>query len=244
MIVLIPMAGSDDAFREKGYAHIKPLVEVHGKPIVQHVWENLSALGARRHIFVIRKDDAVRHRLADVLRLMDPESAIVQTENATRGAACTALLGIQYISADEELIITNGDQIIESDLKVAIEDFRDRKLDGGAIVFDSVHPRWSFVRLGSDRLVIEAAEKRPISRMATAGFYYFRRGGDFVRAAMNMIRKDANVNGAFFVCPAFNELILEHAAVGVHEIQRSAYRSLGTPQDVEQFDAYLTGLGR
>ena len=53
-------------------------------------------------------------------------------------------------------------------------------MDGGVIVFDSVHPRWSFVRVDKAGFVIETAEKRPISRLATAGFYYFRRGADFV----------------------------------------------------------------
>lgn len=236
MTILVPMAGANDAFREKGYAHVKWLVEIHGKPMAEHVWENLRPLKAKKCVFVIRKEDAARHRLADVLRLMDPGAAIVQTENPTGGAACTALLGIAQLDPEDELIITNGDQLVLADLPAIVADFRARNLDGGAIVFDSVHPRWSFMRTNSEGLVVEAAEKRPISRNATAGFYYFKRARDFVEAAMNMIRKDAHVNGSFFVCPAYNEMILKQARIGVFEIPRQAYRSLGTPQDVEQFE--------
>jgi dTDP-glucose pyrophosphorylase len=236
MTILVPMAGGNDAFKEKGYAHVKWLVEIRGKPMVEHVWENLRPLQATKCVFVIRKEDAARHRLADVLRLMDPGASIVQTENPTGGAACTALLGIAHLDPEDELIITNGDQLLQADLSAIVAGFRARNLDAGAIVFDSVHPRWSFLRTNEEGLVVEAAEKRPISRHATAGFYYFKHARDFIDAAMNMIRKDANVNGMFFVCPAFNEMVLKHARIGLHQIPRQSYRSLGTPQDVEQFE--------
>lgn len=208
--------------------------------MIEHVWMSLAPLSAYRHVFVIRKEDVRRAHLAEVLRLMDPECAVISAEGPTAGAACTALLAIEQIEPDRELVITNGDQVLTCDLAAAVADFRKRELDGGTLVFDSVHPRWSFVRLGDDGLVTEAAEKRPISRHATAGFYYFKRGGDFIRAAQDMIRKDAQVNGAFYVCPAFNEMILRHARIGVHPISRNAYVSLANPQNVEEYEQALS----
>jgi hypothetical protein len=154
------------------------------------------------------------------------------------------LLAIEHIEPERELVIANGDQVFACDLGAAVADFRRRDLDGGTLVFDSVHPRWSFVRLGADGLVTEAAEKRPISRHATAGFYYFKRGGAFVRAAQAMIRKDAQVNGAFYVCPAFNEMILRHARIGTYPIPRESYISLATPQNLEEYEQTLARAGR
>jgi len=236
MIVLIPMAGGDNAFKEAGFSYCKPLVEIHGKPLVEHAWSCLRTLEPAKFVFVVRKEDVVRAHLHSVLRLMDPKSAVVQSDGPTAGAACTALLAIEHIEPEAELIVTNGDQLFECDLAAVIADFRKRKLDAGTITFDSVHPRWSFVRVGEDGLVQEAAEKRPISRHATAGFYYFRRGADFLRAAQAMIRKDAQVNGLFYVCPTFNEMILAGAKIGVHGIPREAYISLATPQNVDEFE--------
>jgi dTDP-glucose pyrophosphorylase len=241
MIVLIPMAGGEEGFKEKGYPYCKSLIEVQGKPLLEHVWENLQPMEADKYVFVIRKEDAQRHRLADVIRLMDPQAVVIQTENPTKGAACTALLAVEHIQPERELVVTNGDQIFTEDLGSIVQGFRNRKLDASTIVFDSIHPRWSFVRLSKEGLVVEAAEKRPISRLATAGFYYFRRGSQFVQAAMEMIRKDAHVNGQFYVCPTFNELILHHARIGVHRIAREAYLSLATPQGVEQYSNHLAG---
>jgi NDP-sugar pyrophosphorylase family protein len=237
------MAGGNEAFQAHGHRYGKALAEVAGRPLVEHVWDNLKGLDAGKAVFVIRKEDAQDHHLDAVLRLTAPGGVVVTSEGTTAGAACTALLAIEHIRPDAELVIANGDQVIDADLAAVVAGFRARDLDAGTIVFDSVHPRWSFVRVGPDGLVEEAAEKRPISRWATAGFYYFRRGEQFVSAAMAMIRKDAQVGGQFFVCPTFNELILRHAKIGVATVPRAAYRSLATPQNVEEYEHYLTGRG-
>lgn len=239
MIVLMPMAGGDEAFQERGYAYPKPLIEIQGKSLLEHAWQGLKSLPVKQHVFVIRKEDARSSYLQDVLALLSPESAVVQADGPTAGAACTALLAIEHIRRDHELLIVNGDQVFNCDLSVAIQDFHDRNLDAGTIAFDSVHPRWSFVRVNAEGLVSEAAEKRPISRFATAGFYWFRRGGDFVDAAFAMIRKNAHVGGRFYVCPTFNELILKNARIGVHKIPREDYVSLATPQNVEEYEQRL-----
>ena len=239
MIVVIPMAGGEDAFQDRGYPYCKPLTEIRGEPMIEHVYRCLRPLGAERHVYLIRQADARRSHLHEVLRLLDPDCAIIQVEGKTAGAACTALLAIEFIPTDRELIITNGDQLFTCNLKDAVDDFRRRDLDAGTLVFDSVHPRWSFVRVEEDGLVTEAAEKRPISRQATAGFYYFKQGRDFVMAAEEMIRKDAHVNGAFYVCPTFNEMILKQARIGVFPIARESYISLATPQNLEEYEKSL-----
>jgi hypothetical protein len=95
------------------------------------------------------------------------------------------------------------------------------------------------VKTDADGMVVEAAEKRPISRNATAGIYYFRQGRFFVEAAKSMIRKDASVNGGFFVCPSLNELVLAQMRVGVERIDRNRYISLATPQAVEEYEQIL-----
>src|ERR1051326_1431350 len=230
MTIVVPMAGGDEAFRERGYAYCKSIIEVRGKPLCQHVWENLRSLPVDKFVFVIRQEDAHRYHLDEVLRLMDPNAEVIHTTGATAGAACTVLLAVEHIVHYSELIVTNGDQLLLTDLPAAIRDFQSKNLDGGTLVFDSVHPRWSFVQVDEKEQVIQAAEKRPISRLATAGFYYFRRGGDFIDGSFEMIRKDVNTGGKYYVCPAFNEMILRGKRIGIHRIDRQIYWSLATPQ--------------
>lgn len=244
MNVLMPLAGKDEQFQRHGFTFAKPLVEVAGRPLAEHAWSCLLPLRPCRFVFVIRKEDDQRFHLGDMLTLLDQDAKVVRAEAPTAGAACTALLAVQHIANEDELVIANGDQVLHADVRRAVDEFRGRGLDAGTIVFDSVHPRWSFVKLGPDGLVIEAAEKRPVSRHATAGFYWFRRGQDFVAAAQAMIRKGAAVNGAFFVCPTFNELILAGKRIGVFEIARDQYVSLATPQAIDDYEQRLTSRKR
>ncbi len=173
------------------------------------------------------------------MRLLVPEATVIPIPGKTAGAACTALWAIDQIDTDEPLLITNGDQILDIDYKAAIDSFRTAGVDGGVVVFDAVHPRWSYVKVGSDGLVIEAAEKRPISRLATAGTYYFAKGSDFVRAAQSMILKEAHVDGVFYVCPAYNEMILDQAKVGTYQINREDYFQFKTPRGLQDFERHL-----
>jgi dTDP-glucose pyrophosphorylase len=241
MNILLLMAGPSDKYREAGHVFPKNLVEIEGRPIIQHVMENMAPLvGATdRLILVLPREEISRYHTDSVARLLAPKTLVCEASGATAGAACSALLAIEHINNDDPLVVCNGDQIVLADMPAAIADFKKRQLDGGVIVFDDVHPRWSFVKCNAEGLVVEAAEKRPISRMATAGFYYFARGKDFVRAAMRMILKDSHVDKAFFVCPAYNELLLENARIGVHLIPRPAYFSLATPPGAQLYAEYL-----
>lgn len=241
MNLLLLMSGSSEAFKEAGLLFPKNLTEIAGKPLVQCVLEQLAPLRqiSARTICTLRAEENSKHHTGAVLRLIDPSVVPVLVNGTTSGAACTALLAVEHIDNDAPLVIVNGDQLIEADLPAALADFQRRNLDGGIIVFDDVHPRWSFVKCDAEDRVIEAAEKRPISRLATAGFYYFKKGRDFVLAATEMIKKDAQVNELFYICPAYNELILRQRAIGVHRIARKAYRTLASPADVHSYAAYL-----
>ena len=241
MNVLLLMAGPDAAFQDAGFTFPKNLVEVGGLSVVEHVVRNTSglrALGAR-YLFTVRRDEDTKHHTGAMLQLLMPDGILISAPALTAGAACTALLAIDHIDNDEPLLIVNGDIVVDADLTAIVSGFAQRELDGGILVFRSAHPRWSHVRCDAEGYVVEAAEKRPISDLATTGHYWFRRGRDFVRAAMASIRKDAHVNHAFFVCPCYNELVLDHKRIGVHEIATGAYHSLATPDGVHAYADYL-----
>ncbi len=132
------------------------------------------------------------------------------------------------------LIIANSDQVIDVDLAAIVDDFRHRGLDAGVITFDSIHPRWSYVRLEGDAIV-EAHEKKVISRHAIAGFYYFARGADFIAAAEQAILNGAEVDGAYYISAALNEMILAGKAVGSHQIPAAAYHSFYSPEKIAEY---------
>ena len=91
---------------------------------------------------------------------------------------------------------------------------------------------------------MEAAEKRPISRNAIAGFYYFRRGRDFVEAAMSSIYKDSNVGGQYFIAPTLNEMILIQKKIVSFTIESQNYYPLLSQKKIDQCEEFLKGSER
>lgn len=240
MNIVILMAGASKDFEEQGHSYPKYLLEIHNKPIIQRVVNSLEKLGDKI-ICIIRKEDQEKFFLSDMMKILCPNVKIITVQNMTKGAVCTALFAIEAVDNDEELLIINGDQLIKSDISKAIEDFGNRKLDGGIITFKSVHPRWSFVALDKNNLVIETSEKRPISNHATAGCYYFNKGKDFIKACFAVIEKDANTNGFYYISSTYNELILEQKKIGTFEIPRKDYISFSNYQMYETYLANRKG---
>lgn len=235
--ILVPMAGRSEFYDSKTYVFPKPLFEINGIPMVELVVKNLDTIGSEKQFhFILSAEDCDRFHLDHTLRLLtDGRCNMLKLERETRGAACSCLMAIEFIDNDAPLIISNADQVVEHDLDEVLHYFVENDYDAGVICFESVHPRWSYVLLNAEQQVIETAEKRPISKNAVAGFYYFRRGADFVAAAMRSIEKDANVNGLYYIAPALNEMILDRKKLGIYKIDSSCYHSFYSPQKVKEY---------
>jgi dTDP-glucose pyrophosphorylase len=235
--IVIPMAGAGSRFAVAGYADPKPLIPVHGAPMIRLVIDNLRPRGAHRFVFICQRAHVDAYGLAEKLAAWAPGCAIVQLDGLTQGAACTVLAAREFIDTDDMLTIANSDQWVDA----SIDDYhrvvtRDG-LDGLIMTMRASDKKWSFVGFDSAGRVDRVVEKQPISDEATVGVYTFTRGRDFVRAAETMIAKDLRVNGEFYVAPVYNELIAEGAKLGVYNIgaEAAGMYGLGVPDDLEKF---------
>lgn len=229
--VLIPMAGAGSRFQQAGYTFPKPLIDVNGKPMIQVVVENIG-LDAN-FIFVCQKDHREKFHLDNMLPLIAPNCKIVEVDHMTQGAACTALLAKDYINNDSPLFFANSDQWVDWDAVQFMYNMQETQADGGIVTFKATHPKWSFARVNEFGLVEEVAEKNPISDDATVGYYYWRKGSDFVKYAERMIEKDIRVNNEFYVCPVFNQAIEEGKEI--RTFLAKEMWGLGTPEDLEHY---------
>lgn len=237
MNIIIPIGGANKAADETEY--IKSLQEIERKTVLQYVFESLQSIKTSHFIVVIKREDANKYHLDDIARLLRPGTEVVIAERETMGAACTCMLAVDKLDMDEPLLITGSDQILLEPPERILADFEANGYDGGVAIFDDIHPRWSYVKLDECDHVIEAAEKRPLSRNAVAGFYYYRKASFFFDAAKDMIRKNASVNGNFFICPAFNEMVLRQQTIGVYRIKKEQYYSFSHASGMKAYEEYL-----
>ena len=75
-----------------------------------------------------------------------------------------------------------------------------------------------------------------MSKDAIAGFYYFKKGSDYVGAAKKVLQKRNELNGKYYISATLNELILAGKSVGYYDIEQSQYHSFYSPDKVKEFE--------
>lgn len=235
--ILIPLAGKNQFFPETEYPFPKPLIEFNGKTMLEHVLHNFQTIqDEKQFIFIVSNDDCKKFHLDNVLNLLtDFTCKIIKLNHSTRGAACSAMMAVEYINDETPLIIANADQLFDINLNEVVE-FFEKQCDAGVITFESIHPRWSYVKLEKNGDVVETAEKRPISKNAIAGFYYFQKGRYFMESAAKMIQKDAHVNELYYIAPSLNEMVLQNQTIRTYQIDNSHYHTFYTPQKIQEYE--------
>lgn len=239
MNIVIPMAGRGARFRDAGWTTPKPLINVLGEPLYAWALKGLPLGRARRIILIALKETAEDAAFHEDLhqRLRGHEIEVLTVSQVTEGQACTVLLARALIDNDERLLIFNADTYQRSARLLPLID--DPENDGVLSAFEAPGDHWSFVRTGDSGTVLETAEKRRISKWASTGMYYFRRGADFVRVADAAIAEGDRTRGEFYVAPLYNRLIAEGAHIAMDVVDE--VQPLGTPAEV---DAFLRRRGK
>src|SRR3989338_6265775 len=202
--IVIPLAGRGTPFKEAGYAFPKALIDIKGKTMIEVVAGNLKPICEHKFIFVCQREHYEKFDLYNIFKnATNNQFEVVQLHGQTEGAACTVLTAIEHINNENELVIANSDQFIETGMDDFIKEGRKGEKDGLIMTFGASHPKWSYARSDSAGRVIEVAEKKVISKHATVGVYYFRKGTDFVDAAQAIIHKNIRYNNEFYIFPSY-----------------------------------------
>lgn len=235
--IVVPMAGRGQRFVDAGYELPKPLIPIHGHPMIQIVIANLTPSCPHKFLFLVLREHVERYGLADRLRAWAPGCEIIVVDEVTQGAACTVLLARDTIDSNQPLMIANCDQYIDARVDEYLASMGEA--DGLIMTMTAEDPKWSFVRRDAAGRVTEVVEKVVVSTEATVGIYNFRRGRDFVKSAGAMISADLRVNGEFYVAPTYNELIRHGGDIRCHSIGcvGAGMHGIGTPHDLEAFSA-------
>lgn len=237
MNVLIPACGNDRQFQSEYWA--KNVTEINGKPMIQYVIENFASIPEKKYIVILNESECARFHTDNMVRLLTGGNCeIIRLHQQTRGALCTSLLAVDQIDNEDELIISNNDQKYDCGIENLLNGIREQNADGGVVTFECIHPRWSYVRM-ENGAVVEASEKRPISRKAIAGLYYFKHGKDFVSAAKQAIIKNRSYDGKFYISASINEMILLGKTIKTAEVLLEEYHSFYEPKQIEKYEMEL-----
>lgn len=235
MNVLFPMTGPN-RFADDVYLYPKPLIEIGPDTMLEAAVKSYQHLDGVDFHVALAAADVREFNLDSVLRrVFEPRKVGIKVlSRETSGALCTALLLADSLEDDRELLIVNYDQYLGFNVAAAIDFFRKESADFGLVGFDSAHPKWSYVRLNSSGEVVEAAEKRPISRNALVGVYYFRHASLFKSAAKSAVLNAPVAKDKFYVSESINSAVLSGARGKLFEISRDQYRKFYDGNEVRQ----------
>jgi NDP-sugar pyrophosphorylase family protein len=221
MQIVIPAAGRGTRFNGSEFIKPKPLIEWSGKNMIQHVIENFKSENTK--IIVIKRDTHV----------VDSEFAqFINIDYTTEGPAMTAYLSKEHLDLEDELIITNCDQIIKDwNLKIFLDFSREYDAVLGCFISDKPHN--SYVKIGSDNLAIDVREKEVISNIATNGLHYWKKAKYFFDSVDEMVNLNDRKNGEFYIAPSYNYLINKRYKVGIYLFNQ--HYPIGTPEDLKKY---------
>lgn len=237
MNIVMPMAGRGSRFSNAGYEFPKPLIAIHGKPMVEWAVKSLELDG--KYIFIVQEDHIKHFDVDSILKSIVPDCKIVPINYVTDGQASSILLAEPWINNSRPLLSVNCDQVVEWNsaefLKVCNSWIGSRgMLDGVIPTFEVPIPsnKWSYAKLNDEGFVIDVAEKDPISTHATSGIYHWLRGENFVAYAKQMIAQNLRINNEFYACPVYKEAIDDGLKFKIFD---SKVHTTGTPEELDIF---------
>jgi dTDP-glucose pyrophosphorylase len=242
--VVIPMAGHSLFYPETLFKFPKPFQEIIGKTMIQQVIEYLDTITVKKKfIFIINKSDVEKFQLDSVLKLLTNYNCeIVIQQTTTRGAVCSLLLAMKHLNINDSLLISNADQILIHDINKILDYFCNLRADGGVVCFESIHPHWSYAKTTNHFELLEVAEKKPISKNAIAGLYYFNSGKDFIKSAMKTIIKDRNLEGNYYISLVLNEMILDNKKILSYNLAKDEYWSFYSPDKIIEYESFMKSI--
>lgn len=229
------MAGNGSRFKSISTTIPKPLIPLHGEPLVRWVVENLRFTPRQRYIFVVQKEHLENYKLFSLFKMWNINFEIVVTEALTEGAACSAMLAKEYYR-DNELLIANSDQFILFDKQRFLDKCNDN-IDGLIMSMYAEGTKWSYIKTNDEGLVTEVAEKKPISNLGTTGLYYFKKGQIFEDAAEAMFLANDRCNNEFYLAPTYNYAIKANKQITHFNVGNTGQQmfGLGTTEDFISF---------
>jgi NDP-sugar pyrophosphorylase family protein len=238
------MSGVGDRFIKAGYSRPKPLIVIDGKPIIEHVCDLFP--GEPKFTFICNSKHLKETDIREVLLSIRPNATIVEIPNHKKGPVYAVHL-IEALIEDEEEVIVNycdfGTYWVYEDF---LKHTRERNADGALPAYKRFHPHmlgatnYAFMR-DDKQWMLEIKEKEPFTnnRMdeyASNGTYYFKKG-KFVKKYFNeLMLKDINLNGEYYVSLIYNLMVQDGLKVSIYDVQHML--QWGTPQDVEEYNSW------
>jgi bifunctional N-acetylglucosamine-1-phosphate-uridyltransferase/glucosamine-1-phosphate-acetyltransferase GlmU-like protein len=244
--IIVPMSGLGQRFIEAGYNDPKPLIQVDGKPIIQHV---LNLFPNEKNITFICNDKHLKEtNMRNVLLNICPHSKIFEIPVEGREGPVQAVsLIYEDIDDEKEVIISYCDYGTYWNYESFLNDTRSRNADSAIACYKGFHPHmlgtdnYAFLKETEEgsRWMSAIQEKQPftnnrMNEYASNGTYYFKSGAIMKKYFKLLMDRKIKVKNEYYVSMVYNLLVEDNLTVNIFEIENML--QWGTPYDLEIYN--------
>jgi glucose-1-phosphate thymidylyltransferase len=239
MQVIIPLAGFGKRMRPHTWSKPKPLVNVAGKPVLGHILDKLADLDVQvdELIFIV---GWLGEQIEEYYRASHyPYPARYVEQRELLGQAHAIWLAREYLAGPVLTIFV--DTIFEADLS----GLETSGLDGVLYVKEVEDPRRFGVAVVGDHGLVTSLVEKPDTfenRLAVVGVYYVRDSAWLLHAIEELMQRNVQTKGEFYLADAYTVMIDQGARFAVRPV--SVWEDCGTPKDVLQTNRYLLEHGQ
>lgn len=238
------MSGEGARFKRAGYTEIKPLIQVGGKAIIEHVIDLFP--GEENFIFICRDEHLQQTNLRDLLLSLKPKAKIVSMPGKKLGPVYAVTKAFDFIDNNEPTVVNYCDFNMDWDYGDFKETVYNNDYDACLPVYSGFHPHlmyknnfYASVKINQDGLLEEIREKFSYTvdkteSMHSPGTHYFKRGEYVKKFFQQMIDENIELNGEYYVSLVFNLLVRGGLKVGIYD-QISHFCQWGAPEDLEEY---------
>lgn len=250
MQIIIPMSGFGERFRRAGYQTPKFLIEVEGKPIIEHVVGLFP--GTTDILFICNEEDLANTQWDLEKRLLDivPMANVVGIKPHKLGPVHTVLSASEQIKAGP-CMVSYCDFCCCWDFETFQRDVKLLGCDGAVVAYKNFHPHsvhgnyYAFIQ-EKDGNLLDIREKSPftddpMSEYASCGLYYFANGSVMCRYFEALMHSGQTVNGEYYISMVYPLMVRDGLSVVVSHIEY--FMQWGTPDDLEEY-RYFSNMFR
>lgn len=235
MKVIIPMAGYGSRMRPHTYSRPKPLVNIVGQPMLDHLLATLDGLDIDQYIFIV---GYLGDQIEEFIQTNYDLNAVFVTQEELIGQAHAVYLAREYIEGPTILLFS--DTLFQADLSI----IKTTNADGVAFVKEVEDPRrFGVVDLNKDGFITRFIEKPDSmeNKNAVIGLYYLREGKDMITAIETQMARNQMTKGEFYIADAYQIMIEEGASFVTQNVD--VWLDCGKPETVLETNRYMLDHG-
>jgi capsule biosynthesis phosphatase len=236
MIVIIPLGGIGERFKQNGYKRPKALINLYGSPIITYLINNINT-ELLEYIFIPYNREYKEYRIEDYLTKLYPNIVFKFhcIEKNTRGAVETINTGLQALNETRSfpVLCLDCDNFYNIDIVSAwngenkiftVEDHGNEAI-------------YSYILTDKTNKICEIVEKVKISANACTGAYGFSSVIDLQYYTEQVIKANILDHSEFYTSCVIKKMIEDNIVFYNHEVKQNDYICVGTPLQLKM--AYL-----